>query len=355
MAHEIAGNDTVVSTKREWHRKEHLIEPGLSPREGVKRALPWETELIPVYGTLDTVENGVPRLLKIEAPDFRMHVRMDDRSCLGIVGKGYQPVPNQVLAEAGEALVGADATVKVETCGSLRGGKRVFLCAKTHGIEAASDDQLSSYLTITNCHDGTGAFRIYFCTVRIVCANTFRYSESRAGNAGFWFRHDGDVRSKIEEARKALGLATKTRDVVAEEIEKMRSLMLRQESVDAYFGQVYEATFGSAPSRKIDTPAPGTPADQVDDLLDAVNRAADEYEEKRATVLECWNENHEKDVARGTLWGAFNAVTEYHDHQRGRGKPQERKLTDARMHSNMFGASALDKQKARAIALEGVA
>jgi phage/plasmid-like protein (TIGR03299 family) len=345
MGHDIARNDTVVSTTREWHRKEHLIEAGLPPREGVRRALPWETELIPVFGQLFHKGFNVP----IAAPDHRLHLRTDDRTVLGVVGKDYKPVPNRVLGDFAEALAGADASVKVETCGSLRGGKRVFLCAKTDSMLVSGEDALNTYLTLTNCHDGTGAFRVYFCTVRIVCANTFRFSESRIGNAGFWFRHDGDVQAKVEEARRVLGLAHKVQSDIRNDVRAMSASPVSQTVVDAYFAQVYEATFGARPAADREQVAIAT-SDQVDDLLDSLNSNIEIWETKRAQVLAQWAENHENDPGRGTAWGAFNAITEFHDHQRGRGKPQERTLTDARMHSNLFGASAQDKQKAHAIA-----
>jgi hypothetical protein len=54
----------------------------------------------------------------------------------------------------------------------------------------------------------------------------------------------------------------------------------------------------------------------------------------------------------GTWWAAYNAVSQWHDHERGRfGAVTE---SDARVHSNLFGASSAGKKVAFATALEMV-
>lgn len=364
MAHEILNNDRVVSTKRAWHRLEHRIPAGLTAREGIAQALPWETELVPVQAVIPDVNGWEGGNVTVTVPDYLAHIRSDDDSVLAIVGKNYQPVPNKVLAEFADSLVGADGTVTVESAGSLRGGKRVFMCAKVGGFNVGErGDHVDSYLTITNTHDGTGAFRAYFSTVRIVCMNTFRYSNSRAGKAGFWFKHTGDVKAKIEEAQQALGFAQKAEEQAARGAEELAAQAVTDPFVRSYFDLVYERTFGKRPEPKQiitqdeQVAIGGGLLDQMLADRDAspaqvLDKAVAEYDEKRGAVIAQWTKNHAGDPAAGTMWGAMNAVTEFHDHQRGRGEIQERKLTDARMHSNLFGTSSLDKQKAMDVAFE---
>lgn len=295
----------------------------------------------------------------VAAPDFRMHVRMDDRSVLGIVGKDYKPVPNQVLASFADSLVTYDPGAAMETAGSLRGGKRVFSLVRLGEpvrISGGDRDELVPYLLVTNCHDGTGAFRAYFTTVRVVCANTHRWAEAKAGSAGFWYRHDGDIQGKVEEARRVLGLAANQTRKAGEQARFLSSVSLVQHQVDAYFQEVYNQTFGKRPAevKAVDLAVkyPEKSPVEINALLASIDtKALDEYDEKREKVLVTLKQNHEADSARGTAWGAYNAVSYYHDHQRGRGEPQLRKLTDARVHSNLFGASAADKQKAMVLAV----
>mgnify|MGYP001810371937 CR=1 FL=1 len=57
------------------------------------------------------------------------NVRSDTREILGVVGPEFVPVQNIDLGKFADAMVGANAAVKMETCGSLLGGRKVFLLA----------------------------------------------------------------------------------------------------------------------------------------------------------------------------------------------------------------------------------
>ena len=59
------------------------------------------------------------------------------------------------------------------------------------------------------------------------------------------------------------------------------------------------------------------------------------------------NERNAMEAIRGSVWQAFNTVTEWHDHERGRSGDN----TDARVHSNLFGVSHVAKQKTLKLAL----
>lgn len=357
MAHEITAADRFVENRangRAWHGLgKDLAEfgaLGATVRESFRAAgLDWDTELVSVQYRA----NGG----WMDAPDNRAHVRCDTRELLGIVGKDYKPVPNAVLASFTDALQVEGATL--ETAGSLRGGKRVWALLKLGTAQQVTDgrgDVMMDYLLITNAHDGTGAFRAYYTRVRVVCANTYRMAETRAGSAGFWHRHDGDVQAKTGEAKRVLGLISKQVEQANVEAFTMARKHLTEPS--GYFAGVYEATFGKRPEpRKLtdeDQAAIGAAmlASVFETPAETLDAAIADYDHKRGAVVAQWTENFVNDPAYGTAWGVLNAVTQYHDHQRGRGDPREREMTEARVHSNLFGASATDKQVAYRMALE---
>ena len=62
------------------------------------------------------------------------------------------------------------------------------------------------------------------------------------------------------------------------------------------------------------------------------------------------NERNSLTGISGTMWSALNAVTEYMDHGHGRFKPVAE--SEARVHSNLFGAVAANKTKILKAALQ---
>lgn len=313
MAHEITSKDAFGYVgEKAWHGLGVEMEAGLSAQEAFNRlGLGWSTELHPVPAL--TLPDG----RKVTVADSRLHVRMDTATCLGIVGKDYKAIPNQQMAEFADALAGEDKAIRVETGGSLRGGKRVFVLVKLPGdTEVLDGDQLKNYVCISNGHDGLNAFRVFFTPIRVVCANTLAMAEGTL--TGARFAHDGDVTKKIELARTALGILSRHSEQFVDNARKMAKVSLTKEKINDYFDIVYGRTFG------------------------------DEMTEKHTNdTLGLWRGNlsEAKNTVRsteGTAWHAMNAVTFYHDHQRGRFK--EVAESEGRVHSNLFGASANAKQ-----------
>lgn len=342
MAHEIDKFGEVrkgeafagVARGRAWHRLGKELREGLTVREGFDElGMGWSTELCP----LTTTFNGK----QITIPDFRAHVRCDTKDTLGIVGKDYRPISNQQMAEFADALVGADKAVTLETGGSLRGGRRVFALIKLpKDTVVLGDDHLKNYVCISNGHDGLNAFRTFFTPIRVVCANTLAMAE--ASVSGARFNHDGDVTKKIELARATLGILVKRSESFAEQAQALARVSLTEAKVSAYFDDVYGKTFGATAQEEITEGA--TTEGAKDD------KSKKHYEK----VIGAWKANMVEasnfvKATEGTAWQALNAVTFYHDHQRGRMKSVEE--SDSRVHSNLFGASAKDKAIALRTAL----
>jgi hypothetical protein len=68
---------------------------------------------------------------------------------------------------------------------------------------------------------------------------------------------------------------------------------------------------------------------------------------KRDEMLSNWESKMDEDNQRipgiiGTAWAAYNSVSEWHDHERGRFGPVRE--SDGRAHSNLFGISDAQKR-----------
>ena len=333
MAHEITAKDVFGEVRargeRAWHGLGAEMPDGLGAWEGFQRiGLDWETEMLPMFAMGADGQ-------QIAQDQVQMHVRKDTRDVLGVVGTGYKAISNRRLAEWMDELVGADATVRLETAGSLRGGRRVFCCVRLpKTIEVVKDDVLELYIVGSNAHDGSAQFSTYGSSVRVVCANTLRFSE-RDLHRGVSFRHTGDVDVKIEKARAALGIIVRESERYEAECKSLVKLGLKTDQIKSYFEACYNQTFGGIPENL--------------EEKEKIRRA----EHKRKT-LEFWMQlmddakQNVKGIT-GTGWAAYNAYSQWSDHERSRFKDVSE--SDDRVHSNLFGVSATGKAKAWKTAL----
>jgi phage/plasmid-like protein (TIGR03299 family) len=329
MSHGITDSDQFAQTggQRAWHGLGSFIPSGLTAREALPRVgLGWETELFPAYADI-----GGQRV----ELDVRAHVRSDTQDVLGIVSKDYRPVQNLELAEFVDAIAGDDAAVTVETAGSLFGGRRVFCLARLpKTIEVAAGDEVVPYVLVTNGHGGFATFAVMPTSVRVVCANTLAMADSRNSRHGLRFVHTGKVSDKLAAARAALGLANKRLERFEEQLRELARTDLSVGQVRAFMEAAYDAAYRVSEDALAD--------EEGRELLRA----------KREEVLQGWvrnleNERNSLPSIRGTAWAALNAVTEWHDHERGRAGDG----TDARVHSNLFGVSAQAKRRTFELAL----
>ena len=340
MAHEIESTDAFGEVQengeRAWHGLGVEIPNGVGAWDAFQQiGLDWETELCPLTTVVETSQ-GTKR---VPIEKHFAHVRKDTENVLGVVSEGYKPISNRELADFADALVGADAAVVTETAGSLRHGKRVFALVRLpKAIEVTDEDILNQYVLLSNSHDGSSAFQVYPTSVRVVCANTLRMSE-RDSIRGIRFQHTGAIDQKIHAARAALGVVLKSGEYFEEQVRALADRKLSKKEVDNYFVDVYTKTY-----RQVN-----------EDAAADGDETAQRQLERRKEVINEWEQNMEDrrqmlPGIKGTAWAACNAVTQWHDHDRGRMGPV--KDSKSRVHSNLFGASHQSKRIAFNKALE---
>ena len=342
MSHEIHENDRFGYVgQKAWHGLGAELEAGLDAVGAFEKlGIGWRTELAPVFATVKvpdgTERDGKPVLVEkqIECPDYRLHIRADNQQVLGMVSDGYQPFENMDLARFADALAGEDAAVTVETAGTLYDNRRVFVLVKLpQVVQATSEDISEQYVLVSNGHGGHASFAIYPTSIRVVCANTLRWSERDAGK-GLRFRHTGQFDEKVAMARTVLGTAQKETEKFQEQVTALVETNLRGEKLTEFMRRAWEASYGK--------------------LKNLEGVALAKMVSKRDAQINHWlelceNERNAMDGIRGTAWSALNAVTEFHDHERGRFK--EIGESAGRVHSNLFGASSVAKMRTFRLAL----
>lgn len=337
MAHEIRADDVFgevqIRGEKAWHGLGVEINDGMKAWPAFQEiGLDWETQLLPLVCQF---KDDAGKKKQFKVPTHSAHIRTDTMGLLGVVGSGYKPISNKALAEFADVLAEADKQVTVETAGSLRNGRQVFTLVRLpQDISVTDEDVLHQYVLIRNSHDGSAAFQIYPTSVRVVCANTLRLSE-RDICRGIQFQHTGDIKQKIDHARLALGLIGDQTKRFEAQVRVLAAKHLKKDEVAEYFRTVYDASFGVVPEQ------------DESDPKDA--RRFERQIARRDVILQAWQENMESDQQtiagiKGTAWAAYNAVSFYHDHQRGRFLPVRE--SEGRVHSNLFGTSNDCKQTA---------
>jgi phage/plasmid-like protein (TIGR03299 family) len=295
-----------------WHGLGRKIPPGksLSIDEALSAAgLDWQVELKHLY-TQDRA--GLP----VGLSSFYATMRSSDNSVLGIVGKDYKPLQNkdaftwfQPFLDAGQATL--------ETAGSLKHGRKVWVLAKTkqEPLLIGRDDPVENYVLLSNSHDGSLAVRAGFTPIRVVCNNTLCMAHDSEASRLIRIRHTANISRNLGLVQQIMHVARREFQAT---VHQYRVLSLR----------------GITP----------------EDLENYVRRVFNLSEDQESTkhlpaVVSLFENGRGSRLAGDTYWGAYNAVNEYLNYDRG-------KTQDSTLNSLWFGDSAALNKRALKTALE---
>jgi phage/plasmid-like protein (TIGR03299 family) len=217
-------------------------------------------------------------------------VREDSGAPLGIVGRQYKIMQNEDLAKFGDALVDS-GEAKYETGGVMNGGATYFLSMELDHLEISvprDPSALKMYLLLFTTHDGTRPVQFLLTRVRAVCKNTCDLARKGAVQS-YRIKHTQSLDGRVAEARRALGIAFKATELDRQITEMLAGKHLAERQIR----EILEAAWP-----KVDE------NDEEETEKRAVGKAMDLYE--TSPNLE---------GIRGTAWGAYNAVTEFVDHE----------------------------------------
>ena len=319
MSHELLINDGEASMmyvgEPPWHGLGTKLNSPATAEEAISAAkLDWEVEKKPL-----SFMDG-PKVVPVE--DRYAVVPGDGwqgetRPVLGIVSKGYTPLQNRDAFRFFDPIVGQDAAV-YHTAGVLGQGERIWILAKLpESIRVVGDDITDKYLLLSNNHDGHGAVQIKFTPIRVVCNNTLTLALS--DGADIRVPHTHDLQERLRQADDLLGTIKKGYDELAEMFRAMTTVQMNADSLERYLTSVF--------------PAPRDAKDEPAQRKVTHDRSCAGY------FFESGAGSDMKGV-RGTLWAAYNGVTEYIDHRAMRTSP------NGRLKSIWFGNGHLVKSRA---------
>lgn len=313
MAHEIESIMYVGATP--WHKLGTKLLEVPTVQEGIRAAgLDWQVIQRALY-------LGDGRCVS----EARANTRSTDDAILGVVGPQYQPLQNRDAFNWFQPFLDAkEATL--ETAGSLRQGKRVFILAKLarDPMLIAPNDPVEKYILLSNSHDGTMAVRVGFTPIRVVCNNTLSMAINSGASSLLRVRHTGQTVENLELVREIMNTANAQFEATAAQYRDLARRQISVRDLETYVKRVFD----------------------IQDLGPESNAG------KRIlrAVIPLFEKGRGNDMpgVRGTYWAAYNAITEYTGHERGRDD-------DKRLDSVWFGNGSTTNRRALEIAVDMVA
>ncbi len=308
MAHNLNYNEqtekhSFFSVKEKaWHNLGQIITDYPTSAEAIIHAgLNYTVEKRPLF-TYDTENHtGDPDkdilIPEIEVPDFYATIRNDTEQVLGVVGKDYEVVQNVNAFEFFDSIVGGKDGILYETAGALGKGERIFITAKLPDyIRVGKDDLIEQYLFLTTSHDGYGSITAAFTPVRIVCANTLNAAMRNHSN-GIKIRHTASANERLKQAHQLLGITNQLAVQLEEVFNYWSKIRITDNSVK------HLIQIAMAPNKEVLQNLQNGKQDELSTTYNNMVSSVMEYALTSPTQQEA--------TTKGTLFGAYNAVTGY--------------------------------------------
>lgn len=300
MSHEIQQNDgLVLASKPAWHGLGTVVESAPNPFAALRIAgMEWTVEQSMV--TTGIFNAGTQDEYRVSTDAAKILIRSDDRTVLGVVGPDYTPVQNAEIATLAYSLrANADGTAEVESAGTIRGGKRVWMMLRGQSVDMSGcGDESQPYLFIANGHDGMLPLTIVPTGVRVVCSNTFHLALGNAkGSKAFTFRHTKGITTRVEELKQTLERWKATMESGKEVARALAGKQMTREAIQSLWVEVFVALDGPIPSN----PANGHEQNRRDRAVEAFAHMTRVFDAEAGQF-------------GANLWVAANAATNWVQH-----------------------------------------
>ena len=339
MAHNInynqrTGRYSFFSVQQKaWHGLGQIVEDYPTSEEAIKFAgLDYEVVKSPLFtkgSSLIETEDGVKLgSSELEVSDYFANIRTDNNAVLGVVGKDYHIVQNCEAFSFFDSIVGSNKGILYETAGALGNGERIFITAKLPDYIRVGngDDITEKYIFLTTSHDGSGSITAAFTPVRIVCQNTLNASLRNMTNV-VRIKHTSGAKQRIETAHKVMGLA----NTMSNQLEGMFNEWSKIRISDDDVKQLIQVSL--CPNKKTLELLKKGDEDEVSTMFK--NTVEDAF------AYAMMSETQQMETTKGTLFGAYNAVTGYFQNVR------KYRDNESKLQSIVMGGTAqLKSQKA---------
>lgn len=242
MAHEIEQMFSVV--EKPWHGLGTVVENAPSVQDAIKLAgLDWTVEKQSIL-----TASGIP------VNDNKALVRSSDQSILGVVGNRYTPLQNTDAFSFFNPFID-QGLATLETAGSLREGKRIWILARLNNapieITKTNGDVIQAYLLLSNSHDGKLAVRIGFTPIRVVCANTLSAAHGNSESKLIRVWHGKDVKQNVDDLQSIVDATNAEFVATTEKYKYLASKQINTQDLEKYVRQVFSLNDPKSEREKI--------------------------------------------------------------------------------------------------------
>ena len=339
MAHNINFNEETGKysffsvQQKAWHNLGQIVSDYPTSEEAIKYAgLDYEVAKSPLFtkssGIIQNADNIEIGSTELEVPNYFANIRTDNNAVLGVVGKDYHIVQNREAFNFFDAIVGGGEGILYETAGALGNGERIFITAKLPDYIRVGngDDITEKYIFLTTSHDGSGSITAAFTPIRIVCQNTLNASLRSMTNV-VRIKHTSGAKQRIENAHKIMGLA----NTLSNQLEGIFNEWAKVKVTDQEVKKLIQLAL--CPNKETYDLLKKGAEDEISTVFKNTVEDAFAY----AMV----SDTQQMVTTKGTLFGAYNAVTGYYQNVR------KYKDDEAKLQSIVLGGTAqLKSQKA---------
>ena len=317
--------------QKAWHGLGTIVTEYPTSREAIQYAgLDYTVEKSPLF-TFNSAKQEADAtacitIPQVEVPNYFATMRTDTGQVLGVVGRDYEVVQNRDAFSFFDAIVSGGG-IQYETAGALGKGERIFITAKLPNyIEVGKGDLVEQYLFLTTSHDGLGSITAAFTPVRIVCQNTLSAALKNQSNT-IRIRHTVGARERLETAHHLMGITTH----LSGELEARWKAWAKVRVTDSEVRKLIALAL--MPRKEAVT---GMDPEQWAQHSACYKRSCEE-----AYTYAMSHQTQQMETTKGTLFGAYNAVTGYFQNVR------TYKSGEAKLKSLLLGGTASEKtQKA---------
>jgi phage/plasmid-like protein (TIGR03299 family) len=211
-------------------------------------------------------------------------------SSMAVVGPNYHIIQNEEHAELLDFIAGESGAV-YENAGEMSDGRKVFITMRLpNPTLVGGQDRVDNFIAAVNGHDGTMSFHFMTTPIRFTCANMLNVGLEHS-TSSFRIRHSVGAPALMKS--RALQALKHTEDYL-EEFGDLADQMAQTPLTEARFEQIIRKEFGAKE--------------------EAPQYTKTRCENKIAHMLNLFTEAQTNAEIRGTVWGGFNAITEWSDH-----------------------------------------
>lgn len=331
MSHGITSTDNVFVVGRPaWHGLGVRFDEPPSIADALKVAAPWTVSEAPVFTDIGGT--------KLQIDTHKAIVRDDTGAVLGIVGRGFVPLQNADAFGFFGPLVDK-GLVTMETAGTLHGGARIWVMAKlaVEPFEVVRGDLIDPYVLFCHGNDGSLAIRCGDNAVRVVCANTLGLALGH-GDGLQTIRHTSGMINALAQAQRVIEQKIKIFQDSRMAFVYLAERACSAEDFDRYVLTVFAGQGGEGDDDVREREPKGKPGSRILAALQPLLAGA---------------RGNDIPGVTGTWWAAYNAVTQWLTHERGRKSAGAREGAERRFDNLHFGEGRKLNQRALTLALAG--